>query len=344
MPFEVPTELSSLSSRLTDYLRAVSDLPEPASVIGRLSGGWSVDTYRVRIGGVDRVLRIAGPDHPLQTNTAREAELMRRAGAAGVPVPEVFHAERDPEWLGAPFSIVELVAGAAPNVWSRRAMRAMLERQRPEVLLDRLLDLALRIQTIPTDPEPLPASIVGLGIRDYSIAADAEHWLELLRHSSGARPGLDLAGQWLAANAPPAGVVVLQHHDFRLGNIMFGPDGRETTVLDWEFAGAGDPLCDLGYAAQPYCLGKLLDSLPAIDVAPDPTSWLLERHAERAAQPAEPDRLRYFVALGMFKMAAALVLPAQLAALTDRHPREAWLELPILSLTNDLMAAIEALA
>jgi aminoglycoside phosphotransferase (APT) family kinase protein len=58
----------------------------------------------------------------------------------------------------------------------------------------------------------------------------------------------------LAAAAPPPRPSTLTHGDFRLGNVMFapGPPVRVQALLDWELAGAGDPLTDLGYLVATY--------------------------------------------------------------------------------------------
>lgn len=334
----------TLASRLGDYLRQTTGEERVVAVVGRLSGGWSVDTFRVQVGNEELVLRIAGPDHPMATNAALEARVMARAGAAGVPVPRVVCAEEDPSWFGAPFSVVSFVPGTAPNVWSAGRMRALLSVIGAEEFLRQLVDLALRIQRVPVEPvDGARPSVLGMSVEEYGIAVDVERWLELLNATSRPRPALTLAGRWLAANAPPAGDVVLQHHDFRLGNVLFDEHGRAAAVLDWEFAGAGDALCDVGYAAQPYSLGRLLRTESSLDLHPDPTAWVLRKYAERAPGGADHDRLRYFVALGIFKMAVALVLPADTWWRGDSGQRDAWLELPILSLTDDLIRAIREL-
>jgi hypothetical protein len=54
----------------------------------------------------------------------------------------------------------------------------------------------------------------------------------------------------LAATRPtPTGRAVV-HGDFRLGNVMVGPDGL-VGVLDWELAHLGDPAEDLGWLCVP---------------------------------------------------------------------------------------------
>jgi aminoglycoside phosphotransferase (APT) family kinase protein len=50
----------------------------------------------------------------------------------------------------------------------------------------------------------------------------------------------------LSDNRRPPAEEVLLHGDFRLGNLVVGPDGVRA-VLDWELVHRGDPMQDLGY-------------------------------------------------------------------------------------------------
>ena len=46
---------------------------------------------------------------------------------------------------------------------------------------------------------------------------------------------------------PPQRWTGIVHGDFRLGNMILGPDGNLLAVLDWELATLGDTLADLGW-------------------------------------------------------------------------------------------------
>src|SRR5439155_782636 len=60
------------------------------------------------------------------------------------------------------------------------------------------------------------------------------------------RPVLEWAIRWLETHIPPPLGPVLCHRDFRTGNYML--DSTELTgILDWEFAGWGDPDEDIGW-------------------------------------------------------------------------------------------------
>lgn len=56
----------------------------------------------------------------------------------------------------------------------------------------------------------------------------------------------ELGLRWLDAHRPPTRPAALVHGDFRLGNLIVGPDGLRA-VLDWELVHLGDPLEDLGW-------------------------------------------------------------------------------------------------
>ena len=60
------------------------------------------------------------------------------------------------------------------------------------------------------------------------------------------RPVLEWGIRWLETHLPPPVEPVLCHHDYRTGNYML--DGANLTgILDWEFAGWGDPHEDIGW-------------------------------------------------------------------------------------------------
>lgn len=59
-------------------------------------------------------------------------------------------------------------------------------------------------------------------------------------------PALEWGLAWCARHAPPPLPACLLHRDYRTGNYLVH-DGRLAAVLDWEFAGWGDPREDLGW-------------------------------------------------------------------------------------------------
>jgi len=63
-------------------------------------------------------------------------------------------------------------------------------------------------------------------------------------------PALEWGLHWWQLRAPSDEPAVLVHRDYRVGNLMVD-DGRLTATLDWEFAGFGNPLEDLGWFCAP---------------------------------------------------------------------------------------------
>src|SRR5206468_12653559 len=59
-------------------------------------------------------------------------------------------------------------------------------------------------------------------------------------------PAFELAFRWLRQHLPGSAERVVVHGDFRIGNVIFGPEGVRA-ILDWELAHIGDPMEDLSW-------------------------------------------------------------------------------------------------
>jgi aminoglycoside phosphotransferase (APT) family kinase protein len=57
---------------------------------------------------------------------------------------------------------------------------------------------------------------------------------------------LEFVRNWLLESKPPSVTPRIVHGDFRLGNMIVGPNGLRA-VIDWELAHLGDPMEDLGW-------------------------------------------------------------------------------------------------
>ena len=174
---------------------------------------------------------------------ARETEyrLLEAAHAAGVPVPKM-HALGDAS-LGAPFFVMERIEGEtiarrllrdAEYAEARRAMPAQLG-----AILAGIHTIALdspgldQLQTPPPGSTP-PEAEVSRFEQVYRAITPDPH------------PAFELAFRWLREHAPASERRTLVHGDYRIGNVIFGPEGTRA-ILDWELAHAGDPMEDLGW-------------------------------------------------------------------------------------------------
>ena len=215
---------------------------------GAIQENWAVDADfdgGKLAGRQPLVLRAAAATGvPSSLGRIEEFAVLQAAFAAGVTVPEPLFACSDPRIFGKPFFVMRRVAGtAAPH---RITRDRGLDPQLPAIAerLGRELALIHTIRPPRRDLAFLPVpDMVGpvrqiVGLRAYLDAHSAP------------RPVLEWALAWLAANLPPAVAPVLCHHDFRTGNYMLdiGPARTELTgILDWEFAGWGDPDEDIGW-------------------------------------------------------------------------------------------------
>ncbi|MFI6290722.1 phosphotransferase family protein [Nonomuraea sp. NPDC050790] len=154
-----------------------------------------------------------------------EAVLMRAAGEAGVPVPEIVAA-------GESYILMARVEG---ETIPRRILRDdAYARARP--LLAAQCGRALAaVHRMPLDA--LPAQEDG-----DSLA----RWRDVLDLTGQPHPVFELAFRRLAATRPNGSRRTVVHGDFRNGNLIVGPEGVRA-VLDWELAHAGDPVEDLGW-------------------------------------------------------------------------------------------------
>lgn len=163
-----------------------------------------------------------------------EAEVIRKAVAAGVTAPRVV-AELEPEdGIGSGF-VMEALPGT-PNP------KEILEFEDTDALLkDVARDLA-RIHSV--KPGDLPDAVP---VMDYRQAiADLKAQFE---EAGGDRPIIALGLKWMEDNCPDPCEPVLIHGDYRMGNLLCEA-GELTGVLDWELAHFGDPHEDLAFGCM----------------------------------------------------------------------------------------------
>jgi aminoglycoside phosphotransferase (APT) family kinase protein len=169
-----------------------------------------------------------------------EFALLSAAHRAGVTVPAPVALCTDAAVIGKPFYVMRRVAGTAAGHILVRDDKWRGDRV---ALAERLGRELARIHTI----VPPRADLGFLRAVGDNPARDAvagyRAWLD---HYPQPRPALEWGLRWLDRNAPPKAEIVLCHRDFRTGNYMVDEHGL-TGVLDWEFAGWGDPMEDLGW-------------------------------------------------------------------------------------------------
>ena len=227
-----PTGVTELADALAHVLgaTAVTDLT-------RLSGGASRETWKFAADGRTYVLQRqrAGDVREMRV----EADVLRAAFAAGVRVPELVASGsvNDPDNpVAASYMILEHVDG---ETIARKILRDDEYAHARGVLVADMARSLAALHTI--DPSAIDGLPTVDQVAQYRVTLD-----DLNERLGQSHSTFELAFRWLDANRPSSTRRTLVHGDFRLGNVMVGPDGLRA-VLDWELAHVGDPMEDLGW-------------------------------------------------------------------------------------------------
>ncbi|HEU0200391.1 MAG TPA: phosphotransferase family protein [Burkholderiaceae bacterium] len=219
------------------------------SAARKLSGGAIQENWGIHAeirggadaGALDAVIRTDSPSGVAASRSrAQEFALLKAAFAAGVTVPEPLWLCEDPAIIGRQFFVMRRVNGTAAGHVVVKDARLGGDRMQ---LTRRLGAELARIHSI-RPPRP------DLNFLPEFAEAPALHTIQRLRRQLDAhatpRPALEWGLRWLERNAPARDSIVLCHRDYRTGNYMVDEHGL-TGILDWEFAGWGDPLEDIGW-------------------------------------------------------------------------------------------------
>jgi aminoglycoside phosphotransferase (APT) family kinase protein len=171
---------------------------------------------------------------------AQEFDVLRVAHAAGVAAPKPVALCRDASLIGRAFFVMERLPGVAAG---HRLTREPALIPDADALARALGANLARIHSIRPEAAGLDALAVPAGSPARASIAEYRAYLDRL---ADAYPTLEWGLRWCERRAPEAFDVTLIHRDYRTGNYLVDR-GRLTGVLDWEFAGFGDPREDLGW-------------------------------------------------------------------------------------------------
>lgn len=274
--------------KLKDTL--IRELPECLDLIGveRLSGGASMETYRLRIttpsgeqllcmrrgaGGIDR-------DNVSAVGLATEALLMRTAKGHGVAEPQIHYELEPADGVGVGF-VMEWLSGE--TLGSRIVRSSDLDGVRPLLAEQCGRELA-KIHAIDVDATGLRGRLQVLSAAEYVDQAWGRY-----QDWNTAQPMIDFTGRWLKENLPEETEYRLVHNDFRNGNLMVNAEEGLQAVLDWETSYIGDPMRDIGWICtnswrfgerqlQVGGFGELEDLIKGYEAE---SGWVVDREAVR---------------------------------------------------------------
>ncbi len=276
-----------LAGQLAGQLAGVVGAASVTDVV-RLSGGASRETWRFVADGRPLILQRQRSGDGRDMGV--EASVLRAAGAAGMPVAQVIASGTgDDSPLGASFMVMTAVEG---ETIARKILRDD-EYAEARTMLPAQLGAALaQLHAIPVDTAP------GLVEQDQ-----IEYYRTVMDTLGQPHPTFELAFRWLEQHRPVSPRQAIVHGDFRLGNVIVGPDGLRA-VLDWELAHLGDPMEDLGW----LCVKAWRFGSPKPVAGVGDYQQLFDAYEAAGGATVDPDEARWWEVLGTLKWGIMCIL------------------------------------
>ncbi|WP_433479119.1 phosphotransferase family protein [Spirillospora sp. CA-142024] len=264
-----------------------------------IEGGRSNLTYEVTDGRSSWIVRRPPLGHVLATahDMAREYRVLTALAGTGVPVPATYALCEDPDVIGAPFYVMEMVEGVP---YRSAAELEPLGAERVGRIAERMIDTLVELHRV--DPEQV--GLADFGRPEGFLARQVRRWKRQLDASrSRDLPAATELHALLEANVPAGATPAIVHGDYRLDNLLVDSGDRIAAVLDWEMATLGDPLTDLAlllvYMRRQTPVPGTADASSAPGFpAPDD---VLARYARRSGR--DVSAIGFYVGLACFKLA-----------------------------------------
>jgi aminoglycoside phosphotransferase (APT) family kinase protein len=241
-----------------------------------------------------------GPLPPSAHDVLREARLLGALGPTPVRVPTVLAVCDDESVIGAPFYVMEEVAGDVITDSMPEALDTPAQRGR---VADELIDSLVELHSV----DWTAIGLEGFGKPTGYLERQLRRFSGLWEHNRTRELSeVEEVGRWLAANIPDSPPATIVHGDYRLGNTMFDPSSpaRLVAILDWEMATIGDPLADVGYIMIHWTrpgdeVGRFnLHSVTTLDGFPS-RDELIERYEQRSGRSMQA--VNWYVTLALWK-------------------------------------------
>lgn len=230
--------LRRLAPYLARHVPEIGDVPLTASLI---SGGRSNLTYLLTDGQRRWVLRRPPLGAALETahDMGREHRMISALHPTAVPVPRPVHlaGPEGEELLGTPFFVMGFAEGEVLR--DREQLAAVPE---PGRLARHLMRCLADLHEVVPDE----VGLAGLGRPDGYLSRQLDTWLRQVSAVGSPLLGdFEDVARCLRRSLPTTQRTRLVHGDYRLDNVVVGPDDQIDAVLDWEMATRGDPLADV---------------------------------------------------------------------------------------------------
>jgi aminoglycoside phosphotransferase (APT) family kinase protein len=337
-------DIADMERRLaTFFARQVGVESVTVSGLRRLAGGasreiWSVDVDYERDGARVHLPLVVRRERPAAAPGMRADEflLLRAAAAAGVPVPRVHWLADDPAILGAPFFIMDRVEG---ETIARRLLRDDAYAPARQVMTAQLGRILATIHHIDRAAHQL-SFLAEPPAGESPAQNELDRYEQIFRFiTPDPHPAFELAIRWLRDRVPRGTERTLVHGDYRIGNVIFGPEGVRA-ILDWELAHTGDPMEDLGWiCVRSWRFGS--DDKPVGGIGT--REEFFRAYEAAGGMVVDPERVRFWEVLGNLKWAIITIMQAkthldghvQSVELASLGRRTAEMEFELLNLTEN---------
>lgn len=269
-----------------------------------VAGGKSNLTYVVSDGEHEWIVRRPPLGHVLATahDMGREYRVMTALRDTAVPVPRTHRFCDDPAIVGAPFYVMERVAGTP---YRSAAELEQLGGDRTSIIATRLVDTLAALHQV----DPVDVGLADFGRPEGYLGRQVSRWKKQLDAShSRDLPAADELHTRLAETIPVESDVSIVHGDYRLDNVLFDERDEPGAVLDWEMATLGDPLSDLALMLVYHRIGLVAGNSSGSDVSRAPgflqESEVIARYAEVTGQDLAG--FGWHLGLAAYKLAAIL--------------------------------------
>ncbi|TGB09337.1 phosphotransferase family protein [Streptomyces sp. MZ04] len=291
-----------------DQLRGHLDRERPGLVGGPLTarlieGGRSNLTYSVTDGTTRWVVRRPPLGHVLATahDMKREHRVISALHPTDVPVPTPVLLCEDDSVIGAPFYVMEFVDGTPYRTADELAP---LGAERTRAAVNGLVDTLVDLHSV----DPAAVGLGDFGRPDGFLDRQLRRWGKQLDASRNRDlAGIDELHAALGRKLPVSPAATVVHGDYRLDNVLIGPDDKIKAILDWEMSTLGDPLTDLGLLVM-YSTRLELPNSPISTTAGAPghpaAAELVERYAARSGR--DVSAVDWYTAFAWFKLAVIL--------------------------------------
>jgi aminoglycoside phosphotransferase (APT) family kinase protein len=295
---------SSVPPALDALLRRHLDVADAPLLWSLLSGGRSNLSVLVTDGATSWVLRRPpeGEILPTAHDVGREYRVQHALGDADVPVPETYLHCEDRAVLGAPFYVMEHVAG---SIFRDADDTGVLSAGQARAVAHDLVASLARLHGV----DPGEVGLADFGRPGGFLERNLRRWVTQFEATrTAAYDEVAVLVETLGRTLPESPAPAVVHGDFRLDNVVVDVTGepRVAAILDWEMSTIGDPLTDLGLTiaywddlgGEPNPLTHGQTAVPGF-LRSDEVAEVYARH-----RVLDMDRLDWYVAFGSFKVFA----------------------------------------